>query len=100
MHGALDETATTTFTVANPQSTAATITFATSPMSGAKGEAFHPALAFTPANLSLGAGEEAVVTVALPLSAGLFEAGGSYQATVDVAGSTPLELALRVTVDP
>ena len=98
LKGPLDGVAKATFTIANPQSTPATVSFTTSAMRGGPAP-FHPELTFSPTSLQLSPGEERPVTVEVPLAAGDFEAGRTYDATVDVHGSDPLELALTVTVD-
>ncbi|MFL6240387.1 MAG: hypothetical protein ACJ735_12935 [Actinomycetes bacterium] len=100
MHGVLGSTAKATFTVANPQSTRAAVRFTPSAMRATGAAAFHPALSFTPSTLDLAPGEEATVTIALPLTDGLFAVGGHYEATIDVIGSDPLQIDLRVSVDP
>jgi len=87
------------FLLSNPHAHAADLTFSTSTFTGSTGDT-AVALVVSPADFTLAAGAEKLVTVIANLDTKAFEAGSSYTANVAINGFDDMVVRVRLTVLP
>ena len=85
------------FYLRNPHDRAVTLSFLASNFAGTAGDA-PVSVKLDPAEVSLAAGEEQPIRVAVALDGAAFQAGQSYNANVAVTGFDEMVLRVRLTV--
>jgi hypothetical protein len=83
----------------NPHERAATLSFAATPFSGRAGT-LPATVAVEPPELVLPAGDEQPIVLRAVLDPDVFEAGGSYTASVAISGFDDLMVRVRLSVLP
>jgi hypothetical protein len=99
LSGPIGGTASVTFMLHNPHARPATLHFAPGRFEGVSGDV-QASVILDPAKLELAAGAEQAITVSVNLDPAIFEVGGSYTATVAIAGFDDLVLRVRLSVLP
>ena len=98
----MGQVATRSFILENTRTSPSEVAFLVSDFHDAAGtRSFSADAQFHPARFTLGPHEECVVTLRVPVTAGLFESGRTYGATALVRGFDELELHVNLRVqDP
>ncbi|HSV66932.1 MAG TPA: hypothetical protein VLJ59_13610 [Mycobacteriales bacterium] len=99
LRGRLGGRAETTLTVANRHPRPRRVQLAASPLTGPDGTVVDGALRVDPAQVTVPAGEESVVSVVADLGAPLTRPG-SYHGAIEVSGGEQAHLDVTVLVDP
>jgi hypothetical protein len=97
--GPLGGVASGEFLLTNPHASPANLSFSTSTFVGSKG-ATTVGLVVSPAEFTLPAGAEKLVTVIANLDTKALEAGGRYTANVAINGFDDMVVRVRLTVLP